>query len=197
MRAQRLSLFQCLTRLVFFSALVVLVACETGRKTREWTEDVRVDGASPIVVERRVDFTLSNSLSGDAPNEEVHSSTVTLLLPGGASPAWSGQLIPILVYQDSASQEWVLVATTINCSAWRTGGGPLPPYWEYRLRGGAWITVPLSATSIGRKANLFVMYDEPLPADHLEVAQKEQIEREVNLAPVFRSVEAEQERFRC
>ncbi len=79
----------------------------------------------------------------------------------------------------------MLVATTINCSAWRTGGGPLPPYWEYRLRGGAWITVPLSATSIGRKANLFVVYDEPLPADYLKVAQKEQIEREVNLAPVF------------
>ncbi len=68
MRAQWSSLFQCLTRLVFLSAMLALAACETGSRTREWSEDVLVDGASPVVLERRVDFTLSNSLSGDAPN---------------------------------------------------------------------------------------------------------------------------------
>lgn len=133
-------------------ALVLLVtaACGFLDESNRWTEDVRPDDGSVITIKRYVRFETSNSWAGDVP--AAHDRRATLRFTEALSdlPEWDVPLMPMVLYQDGPTKEWVIVARTNSCERWLARGGPFPPYWEYRLRGDQWRRVPLSDTSKGR-----------------------------------------------
>jgi hypothetical protein len=151
---------------------VLMAGCESGPTSRNWSEDVLFEDGTGLVVERHVEFEVTDSFARDAPNLILYKSTLVIRDSGGPGFEWSRTLIPILLYPDMAAREWVLVASTVSCETWREHGRPTVPYWEFRLRPSGWTAVPLSSTSIGRRANLFVVFLEPLALNHLTIAQK-------------------------
>jgi hypothetical protein len=178
-------------------ALIATAGCESDPASRTWSEDVLLDDGSTVVVERHVEYEATNSFARDAPNLSTFQSTLALRGSGGAGNVWVGLLDPILLYRDPVTREWVLVAATLDCAAWRSSGRPLPPYWEYRLRASRWVAQPLSAESIGRESNLFVLYEQPLSLNHLTVQQKIQINRNGGVSRTLSGVAAKAESFEC
>jgi hypothetical protein len=142
----------------------------TGHRERAWSEDVDIDGRT-AVIDRRVRFKVSDSLAGDAYNKTETSSTLSFRDDLSELPDWNVPLIPLLLYRDSATREWVIVATTSDCHVWSQRGSPDRPYWEYRLKGATWAEVPLSETSVGRKTNLYFKYDKEVPK-HVPLGNK-------------------------
>ncbi len=168
----------CSIRLAFSAVLsatlLSLVGCSSD-VVRRWSEDVALDGGKSIVVDRYVKFWESNALGGGAYGSREIKSTLEFRGAMASLPTWNETLIPLLLYSDQATQEWVIVATTSSCEVWQQRGSPAPPYWEFRSKDGKWVSVPLSESSIGRTTNLYFDYLKPLPARHLSVAMKSQI----------------------
>jgi hypothetical protein len=165
-------------RNIFIAAVVVvaaLVAYAFWPNTRSWTEDVQLDDGTVIQIERTVTFETSNSWAGDAP--VAIDKRVTLRLTGALAdlPAWRVRLIPMVLYQDAQTKEWVIVAETNLCDVWYARGQPFPPYWEYRLTRGQWRAQPLSENSKGRAANLLVTYRSPSLPSHVSLEFKKSI----------------------
>ena len=148
-------------------------ACEllTGDAVREWSEEVELDHGDVVIVERRVEFTKSNSISGDTYGTSVRKSTLVVKGEGAALPIWDDVLQPLVLYRDYEALEWVLVASTTNCLTYRRRGRPKPTYWEFRLQGSSWVETALSPGSLERQTNLFFLYDDPVP-NHLTLARK-------------------------
>jgi hypothetical protein len=69
-------------------------------------------------------------------------------------PAWEDALIPMVLYFDLSTSEWVLVATTNACEVWSGRNKPRWPYWEYRVVEGRWREEPVAEHSFGLQANL-------------------------------------------
>jgi hypothetical protein len=175
--------------------LLVIGACGFLDETNRWTEDVQLDDGSVITIKRYVRFATSNSWAGDVP--AAHDRRATLRFTEALSdlPEWDVPLTPMVLYQDSPTKEWVIVARTNSCEVWIARGRPFPPYWEYRLTGGQWRRVPLSETSKGRWANLLIETRlESVPA-HVSVDYKKPeltnrslVERYRRVVPDIRSV---------
>ena len=161
-------------RTAFLGALATCAAgCEflTGEAVREWSEEVAVE-RRVVTVERRVEFAKNRSLAGDYYADTTRRSTLVIRDGSVALPAWTDVLLPLVLYQDTGTIEWVLVASTTDCQTYRQRGRPKPTYWEFRLRGPTWVEAPLSSTSLERKTNLLYLYDDPLPTRHFTVASK-------------------------
>jgi hypothetical protein len=156
--------------------MIPLTGC-SGEVERRWSEDVAIEGGKNIVIERYVKFTESASISGSAYSSAMLDSSLSFTGQMADLPAWKITLVPILLYRDSTTHEWVIVATTSNCDTWYQNGGPVPPYWEYRLVGSQWQQSKLSEASIGRKTNLFFDYEPKLPAKKLTPAMKADVVR--------------------
>ncbi len=178
--------------------LVATAGCgAAGPTVRTWSEDVLLDDGTTVVIERSVEFKTTDSLARDAPNLIMFRSRLTLARAGNSTVAWEGQLSPIVLYRDSATQEWVMIAATVNCDTWRQNGRPRPPYWEYRYGVSGWESRPLAAASVGRPANLFVLFDEPLPSTRLTVSHKEHLLRQSNVSRTLRGVFRTGDDWRC
>ena len=139
-------------------ALLAIAACGFLGESRSWTESVQLDDGSVIAIKRYVRFETSNSLAGDVPRAEDRRSTLRFLGTLSDLPDWDVPLIPMVLYQDGATKEWVIVARTNRCEVWIARGAPFPPYWEYHLAAGQWRQRPLSEASKGRWANLLIDY---------------------------------------
>lgn len=138
---------------------------------RVWSEDVRLDDGSTMVVKRSVTFMESNSLAGDTYNAVETESTITFTGELAALPPWSQALLALVLYRDHDTKEWTVVATTTSCEVWSRRSEPRPVYWEFRLRPQGWQEVPLSSTSAERAANLFTGYvDASQLLPHVTVA---------------------------
>lgn len=172
---------------VILLALLPIAGC-AGDVTRKWSEDVQLDNATVIVVDRYVKFSESNSLSGDAYSTMVLKSALSFRNDLAEMPAWSFPLVPLLLYRDEAAKELAIVATSNSCDVWAEWGSPSPPYWEFRLQAGKWVKTGLSTTSEGRKSNLFFEYEPSLPARRLSIAAKEQAIKGLSLGKKYRSI---------
>lgn len=160
-------------RSLVFLSLISLTGC-SGEVERRWSEEVEFEGGKTLVIERYVKFSESNSFAGDAYSSTALESKLAFTDELSALPSWDVTLVPILLYQDAATSEWVIVAT--NCDTWYQKGGPVPPYWEYRLKSGGWqLQAKLSEASIGRKTNLFFNYEPELPARKITRQQKVEV----------------------
>jgi hypothetical protein len=159
-------------RLAPIALLVVAAGCEqlTGHAVRDWSEDVALDDGRTVLIERHVEFDSSNSLAGDAYSSRETKSRITFQGELASLPPWDVPLIPQVLYQDAATSEWVVVATTTNCDTWRARHEPQPMYWEFRLRGSAWVESPVSESSFGRSTNLFTGYEPRLSTSHVTIA---------------------------
>jgi hypothetical protein len=166
-----------------------MAGCSSGDE-EHWSEEVQLDDGSRIVIERDVKFATSNSMSGDAFSSTDLGSKLIFPKDLGAIPAWEGVLVPIVLYHDENSKEWVIVATTSNCSTWYEQGKPKPPYWEFRLKQNSWESVQLSKVSLDRKTNLFFNYEAGLPARKLTSETKDQILASKAFSDRWRSVSA-------
>jgi hypothetical protein len=155
------------SRIAFVAIAIVLVIGCSGEVERRWSEEVALDDGETIVVERYVRFRESNSLAGDAYSSNLLAATLTAPEAKPKMQTWDVPLVPLVLYRDASSYEWVVVATTHSCDDWAKRGSPTPPYWEFRFVDGGWVQVPLSSASIGRKTNLFFDYEPSLPARHL------------------------------
>ena len=121
------------------TALVLVSACGlSGPEKRQWTEDVDLGEGRIITVKRFVEFNESNSLAGDAYNAVETKSTIEFTGDLASLPVWSEPLMALVLYQDSETGEWVVVATTTSCEFWNLNDRPKPPYWEFRLEDGVW-----------------------------------------------------------
>jgi len=153
---------------------VSLVGCG-GAATRNWTEDVALDNGSIIVIEREMQFTESNSLSGDTYSSDILKSQVAFRGNLSALPAWDVPLLPLLIYRDLDTNEWVIVAGTNSCDVWADRGSPPHGYWEFRLRANKWVQVPISQHSDNRRTNLLVVFEPALSTRHITIAEKMRI----------------------
>ncbi len=107
----------------------------------------------------------------------------TLRIDGTSVQAveWNAPLMAILLYKDSVRNEWAIVATSQSCVVIREHGDPrllFEPdqpstiYFEFRLRQGRWVQVPLAQQSIGLKSNLLIWYRD-IHTDHVSIAEKD------------------------
>jgi hypothetical protein len=121
------------------------------------------------------------------------ASVSSLLITGELAElaAWKSTLVPILLYRDSATNEWVIVASTYSCDDWDRYGKPEPPYWEYRLRGGQWIRSKLSEASIGQKTNLSFDCETKLPAASISLPMKTEIRKTNSFANFYLTILAD------
>ena len=175
--------------LVAVAMTIVGVGCDLlSGSDRTWSEEVALDDGSVITIDRHVEQLMSHSLGGGAFSATETASTLTFRGDLAAIPRWDLPLMPLLLYLDPESAEWVIVATTTTCDVWYARGMPEPFYWEFRFRGTEWVEVPLAETSYGRKTNLLFEYTEPLPAKHITLATKTQLQSR-NQSQRFRVVE--------
>jgi hypothetical protein len=149
---------------------------------REWREEVILPDGATIVVERKVTYEESNSLSGDAYGLQVKSSTLAFSGKLAALPVWSALLDPMVLYRDATQAgQWVIVAKTSECDVWSQRGEPQPPYFEFRLVDKNWQEAPLSPTSIDQPANLLLNYqrleDSKVTASMSQSMDRENSER--------------------
>lgn len=137
--------------------------------THKWTEDVLLDDGTTIQVKRKVKLKANGSEELDA----------TISFAGDLEdlPPWRAPLMAIVLYQDKAQKEWVVVATMNFCSVWERNGKPQPPYWEYRLGPQGWRQVPLSEVSLGRRANLLHDTVKNIDGRHITVGDRNQLDR--------------------
>jgi hypothetical protein len=175
-----------------------VAACEflTGDAVREWSEDVPLDGGDLVTIERRVEFKKSGSLAGDTYSTSVSRSTLSIKDPSATPPTWSDVLLPLVLYRDQSTLEWVLVASTTDCRTYRARGRPRPTYWEFRLRGSTWVETALSASSLERQTNLLYLYDEKLPTRHFTPASKASFQRAARTAHRYLSIQRDNS-FNC
>jgi hypothetical protein len=169
-------------------ALLVIGGCSTGAEERRWTEEVAIEPGKSITIERSVRFKETNSWAGDAYNAILSKSVLSFRGDLAPLPSWDVPLVPLLLYRDTASGEWTIVATTSSCDVWADRGSPSHMYWEFRLRDGRWIEADLSPASIGRPTNLFFNYEPGIPDSHISVARKEGILSENNFGKNYRRV---------
>jgi hypothetical protein len=180
---------------ILLHCLLPLSGC-AGAVDRNWSEEVGLDGGKVITIDRHVKFRESNSFAGDAYNSTDIESRLSFTGEHSSLPAWRVALVPVLLYRDKTADEWVIVATTSNCDTWYQKGGPVPPYWEYRLTGGQWQESKLSEASLGRKTNLFFNYEPKLPARTLTRQVKDEVIKRNAFAELFLSVTSDS-RFNC
>lgn len=173
--------------LLLVVGLLPIAGC-SGNVERKWSEEVELDDGKVIVIDRFAMFKESNSLAGDAYNATDLTSRLGFQGELEALPVWSDVLVPILLYHDVGSQQWVIVATTSNCDTWYQNGGPVPPYWEYRISDGKWLKTSLSETSIGRKTNLFFSYVPDLPARKLSREMKNDVLKQNDFEKKYLSI---------
>lgn len=159
-------------RLLLGLLLLAIASCGFLAEQRSWTEDVQLDDGSVIVIKRYVKFETSNSWAGDAFSAKERRATLRFTEALSDLPTWDVPLMPMVLYRDASTKEWVIVATTDNCDVYFARGKPFPPYWEYRLDAGQWRRQLLSDASKGRSANLFIDYRlDDLPR-HINVVYK-------------------------
>jgi hypothetical protein len=175
--------------------LYLMAVVAEGPTTRKWTEDVLLDDGSIIQVRRMVKFQESNSLSGDAYNAVELDASISFTGSLKELPPWRVPLMPIVMYQDKGTKEWVVVAMTTSSDVWRKHGKPCPEYWEYRLNDGGWHRVPLSSASIGRPANLLHQYQKRLGTSHVTIKFREERESDAMIGKEFRTIIPKEEAF--
>jgi hypothetical protein len=158
-------------------SVVLLAGCgllDSGNRT--WSEEVALDDGSIITIDRHVEQLMSNAIGGGALSVTETKSTLAFRSDLAALPAWDLSLMPLLLYRDPATSEWVIVATTTSCEIWNARGSPEPRYWEFRLRGSEWVEVPISESAFDRKTNLLFEYTQPLPSHHIALATKARLQ---------------------
>lgn len=160
----------------------------SGPIERKWSEEVALDDGSVIVVDRRVESLESNSLAGDAFSSTITKSTLEFRDALSSLPTWDFPLRPLVLYRDENVNEWVIVGTNYTCEFWYAHGMPKPPYWEFRLRNGSWEKVPLSALSLQRRTNLFILYERGIPSKMIKHSTKDELMRNELVGAGSRSI---------
>jgi hypothetical protein len=158
-------------------SLVLLTACgllDSGN--RIWSEEVELEDGSIITIDRHVEQLMSDAIGGGAFSATETKSILSFRAELAALPSWDVALMPLLLYRDPATSEWVIVATTTSCEIWNARGSPEARYWEFRLRGSEWVEVPNSESSFERKTNLLFEYTQPLPSEHITLATKARLQ---------------------
>jgi hypothetical protein len=160
----------------------------TGSHQRSWSEDVQLDDGSVITIDRFVSFDSSDALGGGA--YSATETKATLAFKGNLAnlPTWDVPLMPLVLYRDSATNEWVIVANSTRCEVWDARGQPNPPYWEYRLNPAGWREHSLSASSLNRNSNLFIRYSKKVERKHLTVEDKRKADADLTVDDKYRRV---------
>jgi hypothetical protein len=161
-----------------------------GHLEHTWTEDVQLDGGKTIVVERHVELELTSALGGGVGNA-VETRSVLRLRDERLMPAWDYPLKPLLLYRDSATTDWVIVASTNSCELWRQRGSPPGGYFEFRSTGGWWKPVELASASIGRKTNLLYKVAAAELPEHIALEEKDARQSAPDEPRRYRSIDIE------
>jgi hypothetical protein len=164
----------------------MLPAC--GDREARWTEDVKLDDGRVIQIERHVVFDQTNALGGGAYNAIESKATLSFLGDLSSLPTWDVPLIALVLYQDTDTDEWVIVAKSSSCRIWDKRGRPRPPYWEFRLSSEGWREVPLSCESVGRRTNLFFRYDSDKVPAHVTVEERMRQQSDRDTGSLYRRI---------
>ena len=168
---------------------MLLTACFDGITSRKWTEDVLLDDGSILLVKRTVSFKESAAWGGEAYNSWETDATISFTGGLATLPIWHVPLMALVMYLDSTTREWVVVATTTSCDVWNARGFPPSMYWEYRLGPQGWRETPLSAKSMGRPANLLHRYQKSLGTSHFTVAERVKRETDSSMSKKYRRID--------
>jgi hypothetical protein len=119
-----------------------------------WTEQVQLDGGEMLLVKVHLDSNVLTPLGGASESFTIKAE-YQILDQSPPIPLWSDQRDPVLLMRDPATNEFVLVVTSMDHRVWEAHGGPRsPPYWMFRLRAGAWVEEPIKDFVFGRPTNL-------------------------------------------
>ncbi|MEJ1965412.1 MAG: hypothetical protein WDO56_29285 [Gammaproteobacteria bacterium] len=166
-----------------------------------WKEKVDLADGSALQIERYVRFHWRRSLGvgGASTGEGERESRLSIDDATGDPPVWHGPLIPVLLDRDPANSELVLITTSARCKYWNAHGEPDPPYWTFRLHGGAWQVTEIPESFYGRTPNLFHDYNDEdggrLSTDDVESRKRSQI-RYATIDSLTRIIRASRD-FRC
>jgi hypothetical protein len=178
--------------LASLATLLLLSVCAcgwlTGSHQRSWSEDVQLDDGSVVTIDRSVSFDSSDALGGGAYNATETKATLAFTGNLASLPTWDVPLMPLVLYRDSATNEWVIVANSTRCEVWVQRGKPMPPYWEYRLGPAGWREQPLSASSLNRNSNLFIRYSRKIEQKHLTLEDKSKSAADLTVSDKYRRV---------
>jgi hypothetical protein len=156
----------------------------SGVANRRWTEEVLLADGSVVLVERSARIKHSHIVELDT---SMKFTAELAHLPELRVP-----VVPLVLYRDEDTGEWVIVATTSSCEEagarsqryWFVADRPQTRYFEFRSRDVGWVQTPLSAKSIGQQANLFTRFEET-KVSHLTVPAKVRLG---DFGPEYRSV---------
>lgn len=180
----------------FLLVLMLAIVIAWANRGKSWTEEVLLEDGSTIIVERTVKFKETVSWSGDAYVAEELDATIAFTDELAHLPKWRQAIKALVLYHDRTTDEWVVVASTTSCSVWERRGKPKPSYWEFRLKGGEWHEVPLSAQSVGRKTNLLVGTSR-LSDDHVTVENKRKLQANPRIARKYREIWGDPDMYIC
>lgn len=139
-----------------FVIMVVFSGCGPDSPQKiAWDEEVLLSDGRTIQVHRMEEYKVLSEIGGPTTAIPIALSIESRDPRLSFSP-WSAPYEPILLDIDPGSGDVVIVATSGDCEIWKRGGRPVPPYWVFKFRNGAWTEVKLSDDLIGRKANLLL-----------------------------------------
>jgi hypothetical protein len=149
----------------------VLLVSGCSRKTIEWREQVQLSDGRVIEIETVQSFQTFSELGGLSSAFPTQIK-LQIVNPPVATP-WVDRMLPIFLDVDPTTQDYILVTTTRDERVLKERGKPRPQYWQFRLRGDAWVEEPVSTFLWGRKANLiFWAFDIDGFGDFIELEEK-------------------------
>jgi hypothetical protein len=169
-------------------SLLLVFACllaSCGKSSLEWTEEIRLQSGK-VVLAKRTAKTKPFGEVGGAGGWENEGMTLQIIQPQSPDnpPPWQARFVPLLFDQDASTGQWFLVATFYSCQSWYELGRPALPYTEFRLIKGEWVQGPLSASLIGREANMLTSIRSSGEPNHT-LASKAAIMDNPRIAPSY------------
>jgi hypothetical protein len=181
-------------RIAFAATAIIVIGC--SEKHQDWTEDVLLDDGTIIQVKRSITFEETRSWSGDAYNAVETDAKIVFTDKLSALPTWRVPLMALVLYRDSLTNQWVIVATTTDCDVWRNRRKPMPPYWEFRLYGDGWHEAALSTSSIGRSTNL-LFKNRRLSKEHISVEDRKAMQSSDEIVRMYREIWGDPNLYFC
>jgi hypothetical protein len=142
-----------LRAVLVFSTTLLLSGC--GPEELRWREQVELSDGRVIIVDRSRVNEHRNAIGGPAQTFTL-AEVVEANSPAGLFSRFEAPILLQRLDIDAATGRFVLIGSIGDCRAWRKVGRPADMTAQFEYSEGHWNLVPLSATWIGREANVIV-----------------------------------------
>ena len=146
-------------------ATLFLSACDNGKRSKKWEEEVQLHDGTVFWVKRSAQWEAEGEWPNGSGGGAFYNIFVTVSVPDNSGiasppPRWEGfkGAVPILLDYDQEKKTWFVVATFVMTGVWMEWGRPRVPYRQYEVQNGQWVVVPFDEKLLGRDTNLLAEY---------------------------------------